>query len=151
MGHRRRYDSLSAVASLAPLFFLFFASTPRTVAQNCTIDDNDFQDQASSIDTPSVTYSPPGAWVQGSECKNCSTTKLDDISQVFNGTWHEALHTPGDLEPRVIRVTFYGRIDTFLFQNSKFVKCYKFIRHSDLCILYCPRHCCHKYNIQTRR
>ncbi|KAI0800519.1 hypothetical protein C8Q74DRAFT_1397077 [Fomes fomentarius] len=49
-----------------------------------------------------------GAWAQGAECSTCNiNTKLVDVNSVFDSTWHDSTHHPGDPD-RVITITFNG-------------------------------------------
>ena len=59
---------------------------------NRTIDD-EFGD---SVTGAVPTYAPQG-WLQGQNCTGCSFNSRNvDITQVFNGSWHSAMHIPGN-------------------------------------------------------
>ena len=61
---------------------------------NRTIDD-EFGDSVTGV-VP--TYAPQG-WLQGQNCTGCSFNSRNvDISQVFNGSWHSAMHIPGSTD-----------------------------------------------------
>ncbi|KDQ64448.1 hypothetical protein JAAARDRAFT_28078 [Jaapia argillacea MUCL 33604] len=89
--------------SLNLLSFLVIYSTLAACAQtNRTIDDQ-FGDQVTAL-VP--VYSPATAWKQGANCTDCLVNPL--VSQAFKGTWHQGLHTAGDVESTVVTVSFRG-------------------------------------------
>ncbi|KAH9897633.1 hypothetical protein C8Q73DRAFT_681944 [Cubamyces lactineus] len=84
------------------LFFLALCRAVTSLATNRTIDD----EKGDSVTGLVPSYSPVGSWSQGSTCSGCYIHL--DTSQVFDGTWHDSTHTPGDPEPRVITAQFTG-------------------------------------------
>ncbi|PIL32315.1 hypothetical protein GSI_05561 [Ganoderma sinense ZZ0214-1] len=79
-----------------------------TALVNITIDDTD--GDASQDST--LTFSPVGFWAQGQDCPTCNvhsgnTTDTIDVSQVFDGTWHDSTFHPGDPD-HTITASFIG-------------------------------------------
>lgn len=71
---------------------------------NQTVDD----EKGDSLTGEQPSYGPDGAWAQGAECSTCNiNTKLVDVNSVFDSTWHDSTHHPGDPD-RVITITFNG-------------------------------------------
>lgn len=68
---------------------------------NRTVDDT-FGD---SISKTMPVYEPAKAWRTGGDCTTCGTTP-DDRSQIWNGTWHYASATNGEI--RNVSVSFTG-------------------------------------------
>ncbi|KAI0326739.1 hypothetical protein GY45DRAFT_1258403, partial [Cubamyces sp. BRFM 1775] len=84
------------------LLFLALCCAVFPLATNRTIDD----ENGDSVTGIVPSYSPIASWSQGSTCTGCYIHL--DPSQAFDGTWHDATHTPGDPEPRVITAQFTG-------------------------------------------
>ncbi|TBU21087.1 hypothetical protein BD311DRAFT_707228, partial [Dichomitus squalens] len=93
---------------LKPTFYLFyFLLSPMLTASslvNRTIDDQ-YGDIEEGIFPQ---YSPPELWAQGATCDHCSITPgILNVSQVFNGTWHDTTYECGQAD-RVVNVAFTG-------------------------------------------
>ena len=108
---RRSHRRYNPPIILLPLLALSTQLNPASAfPQNVTIDDEHGDEQTGVIPG----YSPVGAWAQGSECEGCLVRP--DRLQAYRGTWHDATHTPGDREPRVVSVVFNGE-ETFFPPN----------------------------------
>ncbi|RDX46758.1 hypothetical protein OH76DRAFT_816353 [Lentinus brumalis] len=78
------------------------ASCASASSVNRTIDD----ETGDSVTGVVPTYSPPAAWKQGSTCSGCFIQL--DPDHVLGGTWHDATHGTGDVEPLLITAQFSG-------------------------------------------
>ncbi|KAH9886728.1 hypothetical protein C8Q73DRAFT_795210 [Cubamyces lactineus] len=87
---------------------LTVAATLTTGASvNRTIDDQ----KGDSVTGAVPLYLPSGAWNIGQTCTSCAFRANDpiDVSQVIDGTWHDATHYgASDPDPKTIQVNFTG-------------------------------------------
>ncbi|KAM5536345.1 hypothetical protein V8D89_009997 [Ganoderma adspersum] len=95
---------------LLPCLLLLIVPVSTTLV-NMTIDDTD----GDPIGDPILTFSPSGQWYPGQTCPTCSvhsgnTSSTIDVSQVFDGTWHESTFVPGvPGDPNnIVNVTYTG-------------------------------------------
>ena len=94
-----RHIALSLLASCS-----LWTRHSRGLSVNRTIDD----ELGDVVTGAKPQYSPDGVWNQGTRCSSCHIgTSQVDVSQTFDGTWHDGTYFVGqpDIE---VRATFTG-------------------------------------------
>ncbi|PIL31266.1 hypothetical protein GSI_05964 [Ganoderma sinense ZZ0214-1] len=102
---------LAALPLLSPslVLCLFLPIVPVSATLlNITVDDTDGDASGGST----LSFSPHAMWSEGQDCPGCNvhsgnTSGTVDVSQVFDGTWHDSTYHPGDLD-HTVSVSFTG-------------------------------------------
>lgn len=85
-------------------WFLLLLPVVQAALVNKTIDDEAGPDPSTGV--APITFLPIAGWTQGATCDGCVATL--DKALVFNHTWHDTTHFPGDAEQRTVTVSFTG-------------------------------------------
>ncbi|EIW63921.1 uncharacterized protein TRAVEDRAFT_78728, partial [Trametes versicolor FP-101664 SS1] len=104
---------------------LFLVSLPMAAARlvNRTIDD-EYGDSVTGVKPVyGPSSDPTGNWIQGLTCVHCTMLpeKVIDISQTFNGTWHDSTYHPGNPD-HTINAPFSGTAVYVYFIVPNFVQ-----------------------------
>ena len=77
---------------LSLLLVILAAVTLSTYAsRNVTVDDTN----GDEVTGGQIVYQPAAVWQVGQNCTNC-TANLDDRTQAYDSTWHDASYFPSD-------------------------------------------------------
>ncbi|EIW63910.1 uncharacterized protein TRAVEDRAFT_103850, partial [Trametes versicolor FP-101664 SS1] len=90
---------------------------------NRTIDDQNGDSVSGAKPTYGPSIDPASNWTQGANCTSCHLlpNKVIDVSQVFDGTWHDSTYHPGDPD-HTVDAAFTGTAVYVFFIVPNFVQ-----------------------------
>lgn len=106
MAHYKQFDL--RLALLVQIILFTLGGSTSAELHNVTIDDA----YSGGIEGVAISYLPSNGWTEGQNCKGCAAQP--DVTQVFDGTWHDATSFHGDNLQRSIGLNFTGMLPCLL-------------------------------------
>lgn len=108
---------------ISPLLLLLSLSLATARLVNRTIDDQNGDSVSGAKPTYAPSIDPASNWTQGADCTSCFLlpNKVIDVSQAFDGTWHDSTYHPGDPD-HTIDAAFTGTAVYVFFIVPNFVQ-----------------------------